>query len=408
MSLQQQNTEQPKSSILIVDDEMEIRQMVAICLQKFGYNTCCADSADSACKLLVLDSYDAILTDVVMPGEDGISLLGRVHDTWPDIPVIIMTGHAQLQMAVNAIKKGAFDFVYKPFDFDHLRKIVVRAVNYTKLQRMEKNYHAELEETVTKRTAELKDAMVELDFARSALLRSATEKNEFMSNISHEMRTPMNGVMGGLELLADEVITVAGKEYLDIVRESADNMVALVDQLLVFGKGIGSSGVAACYDLICLETVLNAVVAEYRSAFVSKGISLTLRVASDVPREIWTDKEHLHRLFEILIGNALKFTDKGGVTLEVFHEDNNDQGSRLFFSVIDSGIGIPKGMLDRIFEPFVQGDGSHTRRHGGVGLGLAIAQQNALILNGRLWAEHVPEGGSNFRFTMKVVNYAAS
>ena len=147
MAMHQQDTEQPKPHVLVVDDEIEIRQMVAHCLQKAGFDVSTAENAESAYKLLGLGSYYAIVTDVMMPGEDGISFLGRVHRTWPEIPVILMTGYAQLQMAVNAIKNGALDFVYKPFDFDHLRKIVERAVNYTQLLRMEKNYRSELEET---------------------------------------------------------------------------------------------------------------------------------------------------------------------------------------------------------------------------------------------------------------------
>jgi len=396
-------TEQANSYVLIIDDEPEICQLVKGCLQQSGYFPRYAENTADAFSMLEQDEYDAIITDIMMPDEDGIAFLGRVHRTWPDIPVILMTGHAQLQMAVDAIKNGAFDFVYKPFDFDHMRRIVERAVHYTRLLRMENNYRVELEETVTQRTAELELAMVELDFAKSALLKSANEKNEFMSNISHEMRTPMNGVVGGLSLLEDEVSTAEGREYLEIVRQSADNMVVLIDQLLMFGGGIGQGSDSACYDLTSLAANINAVVTEYRSSFVKKGISLKLLIASDVPDEIWTDKKRLNRLIGVLLGNALKFTDQGMVTLEVSHEEHGGKGGRLYFAVTDSGIGIPVGMLEQIFEPFVQGDGSYTRRHGGVGLGLAIARQNSLILNGRLWAEHVPAGGSRFIFSTKAL-----
>lgn len=388
---------------MIVDDETELCKMVEICLKQSGFSISTAHNAANAYHMLEQEAYDAIITDVMMPGEDGISFLGRVHQAWPQIPVVLMTGHAQLKMAVDAIKNGAFDFIHKPFDFAHMRKIMERAANYSKLLRMEKNYLAELEETVVCRTAELKNAMEEIYLARSALLKNANEKNEFMSNVSHEMRTPMNGVIGGLSLLEDEVLSPKGREYLEIVRQSSDSMLALIDQLLTFGRGAGQSCADARYDLINLETVLKAVVAEQQEAFEKKNISLTLLIAEDAPNEIWTDKEHLIRLFGILLGNALKFTDKGAVSLEVSHEDDAIHGKRLCFSVTDSGIGIPEGMLERIFEPFVQADGSYTRCYGGVGLGLTIARQKALILNGRLWAEHVPSGGSCFILSMKAI-----
>lgn len=390
------------SHILVVDDEPEICQMVAVCLKKAGYRVSSAGSAAHAWQMLTSEPFDAIVTDVMMPDEDGIQFLGRVHRRWPELPVVLMTGYAQLQMAVNAIKHGAFDFIHKPFDFDHLCKVMDRAINYTKLQRMEKNYRAELEETVACRTAELKKAMAELDYARSALLKAATDKSNFMSTISHEMRTPMNGIVGALELLSEEGVSGVQAEYLAMARQSADEMLAMINELLAFNKGSGPGG-AARYDLIDIVSLLQGIVSENMPRFAHKGLSLALQISDAVPRQIWIDKEQLARLLEILIGNALKFTDQGGAVLEVSLQNPENDGGFLLCSLTDSGIGIPEGMLERIFEPFVQGDGSFTRRHGGAGLGLSIARQNILLLNGSLWAEHVPEGGSSFKFRFKII-----
>lgn len=395
--------EQPKPHVLVVDDEIEICQMVSLCLQKAGFRVRFAENAANAYRMLELEPYDAIVTDVMMPDEDGIHFLGRVHQAMPDVPVILMTGYAQLQMAVNAIKNGAFDFIHKPFDFDHMRKIIERAVNYTKLQRMEKNYLAELEQTVVLRTAELKNAMTELDFARSALLKAATDKSNFMANISHEMRTPLNGIVGSLELMLEEGVSGVQAEYLAMARQSADDMAAMIDQLLTFNCGIGHAGGVARYDLIDIRAILNGLVAENRPGFSRKGLSLSLQVSDDVPRQIWTDREQLSRLFEILLNNAHKFTIQGGVVLDVTRQDSADGDGFLHCSVTDSGVGIPDGMLERIFEPFVQGDGTFTRRHGGAGLGLSIARQKILLLDGCLWAEHAAGGGSSFKFNFKII-----
>ena len=155
MSNTDQEIEQVKPRILVVDDEARFCQPLAEYFQEIGFITSTADNAADAYSLLLQEPYDAIVTDVKMPGEDGISLLGRVRQTWPEIPVIIMTGHAQLEMAIEALKIGAFDFVQKPFRFDYMVKIVERAVDYARLQRMEKNYHTELEQTVAQRTDEL-------------------------------------------------------------------------------------------------------------------------------------------------------------------------------------------------------------------------------------------------------------
>jgi signal transduction histidine kinase len=402
MSELTQPAEQPTHHILIVDDEPGIRQMLSLCFQKYNYRISSAVDAAEASLLLALEQVDVIISDVMMPGEDGIAFLGRVHASWPDIPVILMTGHVQMQMAVNAIKNGAFDFVCKPFDFDYMHKIVERAINYSKLQRMEKNYRAELEETVARRTVELKESMAELDFARTALQQAASEKSRFMSTVSHEMRTPMNGVIGSLELLSEETLTGAAPEYLSMARQSADVMMELIEQLLSFNDLNAQNGGAVHSDLISMQSTLQSIVAEYQPLFTRKGIVLSLQMADDLPRQIWSDREKMLRLFAILLGNALKFTNEGAVTLEASRSCSDTEGELLRCTVTDSGVGIPEGMLERIFEPFVQGDSSFARRYEGVGLGLSIARQNALLLNGHLWAEHVPTGGSRFTVLFKI------
>ncbi len=402
MSEPAQSADHTLSHILVVDDESDIRQMVSLCLKKSHFRVTCAENAAAAFSCLVSEPFDAIISDVMMPGEDGIAFLGRVHESWPELPVILMTGHAQLQMAVNAIKNGAFDFIHKPFDFDHLRKIIVRAVNYSNLQKMEKNYQAELEKTVARRTAELKTSMEELDFARTALQQAASDKSTFMSTVTHEMRTPMNGVIGSLDLLAEVALTGSAPEYLAMARQSADNMMVLIDQLLSFSSLNARAGVTVHHDLIDLRTFLRSIVEKFQPLFTRKGLTHSLQMADDLPRQIWTDREKMCRLFEILLGNALKFTRHGTVSLAVSRIFSEAEGDLLLCSVTDSGEGIPEGMLERIFEPFVQGDGSLSRSHEGVGLGLTIARQNAMLLNGHLWADHVPDGGSRFTVTLKI------
>lgn len=388
--------------ILIVDDEPDIRQMAAIFFKKIGFRISCAEDASEALQILRQEQVDVIITDVMMPGEDGIEFLAKTRTSWPDIPVILMTGYAQLQMAVNAIKNGAFDFIHKPFDFDYLRKVVERAVNYAKLQKIEKNYRSELERTVAMRTAELQKAMLELDVSRSALLKAATDKSTFMSTVSHEMRTPMNGVIGSLELLKEEGLSGAAAEYLAMARLSADEMVVLIDQMLTFVHSSGQLGLIR-YAVVNFGTLLNTLIAEQEPLFKKKGLSLSLHISSGVPENIWTDSEQLTRLLTILVANALKFTERGGVQLNISCQQGEGNHIMLLCAVKDSGIGIPGDMLERIFEPFVQCDGSYTRRYEGVGLGLAIARQIALLLGGRLWAEQGVEGGSCFMFSLNLV-----
>lgn len=387
--------------ILVVDDEQEILQMISLCLMQVKYRVSMAGSAEEACRMIEENEFDAIITDVMMPGEDGIVFLGKVRQRLPDVPVIIMTGYAQLQVAVNAIKNGAFDFIHKPFDFSYLRKVLEKAVNYSKLLRMEKNYRAELEETVAQRTNELKSAVSQLNYTRMALLKAANDKSEFMATVTHEMRTPMNGVIGGLELLADAGLSGAQSEYLLLARQAADNMMELVDRILSFSDCAGR-GIVAVHDEIDLPVTVEAVTMDHRARFAARGLSFDVQMAPDVPRRFKCNAEQFARLLDILLSNAFKFTEKGGARMDIALESIQGERAVIRVTVTDSGIGIPGDMLERIFEPFTQVDSSSTRRFGGAGLGLSIARQIAQVLNGTLHAESSPGEGSSFNFVMHV------
>ncbi len=385
--------------ILVVDDESDIRQMISICLAQSNLRVTVAENPEEAYRILDEQEFDVILTDVMMPGEDGITFLGKVHERLPHVPVIIMTGYAQLQMAVNAIKNGAFEFIHKPFDFIYLRKIVDKAVTFTRLQRLEKNYRSELEETVALRTEELKAAVAQLNSARMALLKASHEKSEFLATVSHEMRTPMNGVIGGLELLADSGLKGSQNEYLLLARQAADNMVELVDRMLSFTCASGRRA-GGCHETLDLPVAIESVAMSHRGKFADKGLSFDVQLSPGLPRHILCDSEQFARLLDILLGNAFKFTEKGGARLDIELERMEGEQAIIRVVVADSGIGIPQEMLDRIFEPFTQVDSAKNRRFGGVGLGLSIARQIAQILNGQIHVESVPGEGSRFEFIM--------
>jgi signal transduction histidine kinase len=177
-------------------------------------------------------------------------------------------------------------------------------------------------------------------------------------------------------------------------------MVELVDRMLSFSDGAGR-GPVACHEALDLPLVIESAALRHRPRFTEKGLSFHVVLAPDLPRRINCHREQLERLLDIVLGNALKFTEKGGATLAVAPEEDDGRGATIRLTVTDSGIGIPAEMLERIFDPFIQVDGSLTRRFGGAGLGLSIARQIALLLNGRIWAESTPGEGSSFVFVMK-------
>lgn len=266
--------------ILVIDDEEGILMTLRLYLQDDGYRVSTVENTEAARQLLATDEPDVILGDVMMPGEDGLSFLAYVHQCLPDMPVIIMTGCAQLQTAINAVKHGAFDFIQKPFDFDYLNQLIAKALEHSTLRQMERRYRAELEETVALRTDELKTAMTQLETTSALLLKAASEKNEFMTTITHEMRTPMNGVIGALDLLADSNIVGSQKEFVLLARQAADNMVVLINQLLSFSAFSGNSP-AVCHEAMHLPDLFETLKRKHLPCFFKKWIVFKLQASPE-------------------------------------------------------------------------------------------------------------------------------
>lgn len=381
--------------ILVVDDEEDILTMLSEYLTNSGYLVSTATNIKDAFLLVGQNDFNAIVTDVVMPGEDGIFFLTALHRQQQEVPVIIMTGCAQFNVAIEAIKNGAFEFVQKPFDFSYFSKIIDKAVDMNRLKRMEIRYRNELEEMVARSTKDLKEATLELYETRSRLLKEISRKSEFLFAITHEMRTPMNGVIGGLDLLLDTNLSENQLEFAQMARKAADNMVILVDQVLSYSGSIGRN-FCTLKNTFDLASLISEVIERHRTFFEAKQLFLDYSRPLPSPTYTCCNSEQLVRLLDILLDNALKFTEKGSVAVEASLEPADNQRSQLRLIITDTGIGIPDEMLDRIFEPFVQVEAVLTRRHGGTGLGLSIAKQIVELFQGRIWAESAPSSGSSF------------
>jgi signal transduction histidine kinase len=237
--------------------------------------------------------------------------------------------------------------------------------------------------------------------ARDTALRSSKLKTEFMSNMSHELRTPMTGILGVLELLRDSNLTEEQHEYVNIGYNSAQNLLRLLDDILDFAKIEAKSVV-----LEAVPTDLRGVVTEVRSSLaaeaVRKGLDLLTDVVDDVPARVLVDPDRLRQVLTNLTHNAIKFTEKGSVRISVRRLKSIAERCRVRFEVSDTGIGIPVELQAQIFERFVQGDGSATRRYGGTGLGLTICKQLVELMEGQIEVVSTVGQGSTFGFTLSV------
>ena len=251
----------------------------------------------------------------------------------------------------------------------------------------------ELQKTVKQLSLNLKESQIEVEKANQL-------KFMFLSNISHELRTPMNGIIGIYNVLKQTELTEEQNNFLDIINTSGHNLISLIDDILDLSK-IEAGTLILDNDLFNLHNEINKIVKLLIFKSKGKGIQLITNFDNNIPEYLHCDKGRFKQILVNLTNNAIKYTKKGSVSINTQLLEEDDKITLIKFSVIDTGIGITNENQKNLFQSFSQIDSSSTREHGGLGLGLAISKHLTKIMGGDVGVNSIFGKGSTFWFTLK-------
>ena len=362
--------------ILVADDEKTTRELLARALASKGFTVETALDGADALEKIRRQHFDMLITDLLMPNMIGTELIQKSREILPDLIVIVITAHATLETAIEALKQGAYDYITKPFEPEFIIPVIERGLE--KLRLRQKN--AELEE-ITKKLQEVEQI-----------------KSDLLDTITHEFSTPIAIIKAYIDMFLDGHFDTSNPRHIESlrsIRSAVIRLERLVMNLLTLSMGKGKN-FELKKEKIFIQDIISNALSQLNDDIAKKNINVILNIETHLPA-IEADPTKLSIAALNLIDNAIKFNKTGGI---IRISASQLKSKSIGVAISDTGIGIPEEKIEEIYSPFTQVDMSSTREHQGTGLGLAVAKTIIEAHGGKITLKSKLGKGSTFIFVL--------